>query len=176
MKENDIVLRPRFQLDLLKSKQIVLEAFVNAGNDQDNLIVNRIDDHVFIKYPKHKQHFWSPQLHIEVNTIVGDEGSKLYGLYGPNPNAWLVFMFLHFVVAAIFLGFGIWAYSNWSLNVDYFFQALVAGSMIVIWIFLYIIGRFGRSIAKPEMDILKIFLEDTLNKILSENEKKFNNI
>ena len=161
---NSIVLRPRFQRDLISKKSLVLEAFGRMGDFNDNLVVKCVDDHVFIRYPKQEQNFWTPQLHIEVNQKE-DGGSKIYGLFGPSPNVWLAFMFLHFIVAAIFLGFGVWAYSNWSLKMDYFVQTLVASSMFAIWVLLYIIGRLGRVAAKPQMHKLNTFMEEVLNKI-----------
>lgn len=158
---DDIKLRPRFQRDLDNNKAAILQAFDEAALSEKKLKVKRVDDHIFITLSKKDQHFWSPQLHLELADTDNGQ-TKLYGLFGPNPNIWLVFMFLHFVVATIFIGFGIWAYSNWSLEIDYFFQALVAGSMIVVWILLYIIGRFGRDMAKPQMKELHAFFEEVL--------------
>ena len=47
--------------------EYLLKLFEDTKKAQSNFIVNRIDDHVFIKIPKAKQHFWSPQLHLEIN-------------------------------------------------------------------------------------------------------------
>ena len=60
---NEIVLRPRFKIQLEKDNQSALELFEKAKEEQNEFIVTRVDDHVFIKFPKAKQHFWSPQLH-----------------------------------------------------------------------------------------------------------------
>jgi len=90
---NDIVLRPRFQLELPQPKESVLESFENKKKEP--FLINRIDDHVFIKFQKKDVHFWSPQLHLEINEI-DTEKSKVYGLFGPNPTLWTFFMFLHF--------------------------------------------------------------------------------
>ncbi|MGB5781585.1 MAG: hypothetical protein WBM42_06935 [Eudoraea sp.] len=79
---NDIVLRPRFQLELPQPKESVLESFENKKKEP--FLINRIDDHVFIKFQKKDVHFWSPQLHLEINEI-DPEKSKVYGLFGPNP-------------------------------------------------------------------------------------------
>lgn len=160
--DSDIVLRPRFQRNLKEQKESVLQAFEHLGKSQEQLVVKRVDDHVFIRYPKQEQHFWTPQLHLEINDLE-DTGSKLYGLFGPNPNIWLAFMFLHFIVATVFIGFSIWAYSNWSLKTDYFFQTVIACSMLVLWILFYIMGRVGRATSKPQMHQLHEFMEHVLN-------------
>ena len=50
--ENDIVLRPRFKIELKKNNQEVLKVFEEAKKTQKDFIVSRVDDHVFIKIPK----------------------------------------------------------------------------------------------------------------------------
>ena len=158
---NDIVLRPRFKLELDKNNEEVLQAFEAAKTSQKDFVVTRVDDHVFIKIPKANQHFWSPQLHLEIME-VDDSHSTLFGLFGPNPTVWTMFMFFHFAVAGIFIGFGIWAYTNWSLGNDYAIQLFVVLLMIVIWIALYFGGRVGKATGKEQMILLHDFMKTKL--------------
>ncbi|WP_299227391.1 GTP-binding protein [uncultured Psychroserpens sp.] len=160
---NDIVLRPRFQMEFNTSSQMLLTAFEIAKDEQKDYVITRIDDHVFIKLPKHKQHFWSPQLHLEINTTEKNT-SKLYGLFGPNPTIWTLFMFLHFVVAGFFIASVVWAYSNWSLKSSYALQIGLMLLMIVIWFALYFAGRLGRVSSKDEMHHLYNFMNSVLKK------------
>lgn len=159
---NDIVLRPRFKLELDKNNEEVLKVFEDAKSTQKEFVVTRVDDHVFIKIPKANQHFWSPQLHLEIME-VDDTHSTLFGLFGPNPTVWTMFMFFHFAVAGIFIGFGIWAYTNWSLNNDYAVQLFVTLFMIVIWIALYMGGRVGKATGKDQMILLHNFMKQQLD-------------
>jgi len=160
---NDIVLRPRFKLELDRNNEEILKVFENAKNSQKEFVVTRVDDHVFIKIPKAKQHFWSPQLHLEIME-VDQKSSRLFGLFGPNPTVWTMFMFLHFVVAGIFIGFAIWAYTNWSLDNDFAIQLFVALFMIVIWLALYFGGRIGKATGKDQM----LLLHEFMNKMLED--------
>lgn len=160
--KNEIVLRPRFKLNLDRTNEDALMTFENAKKEQNEFIVSRIDDHVFIKIPKSKQHFWSPQLHLEIMEIEKDK-CTVFGLFGPNPTVWTMFMFFHFIVAGLFLGFGIWAYSNWSLDNDYAIQLFVTLMMIVIWFALYFGGRIGKATGKEQMHLLNDFMNKTLN-------------
>jgi hypothetical protein len=73
-----------------------------------------------------------------------------------------MFMFLHFLVAGLFIGFGIWAYVNWSLETDYAIQLFVTLLMIVIWFALYFGGRLGKKTGMDEMHQLHHFMRDTL--------------
>lgn len=158
---NDIVLRPRFKIELLANNESILKAFEDSKVSQKNFIVSRIDDHVFIKLPKTQQHFWSPQLHLEINE-VDKTTSILHGLFGPNPTVWTMFMFFHFMVAGLFIAFGVWAYSNWALKTSYALQMALMLFMIVIWFGLYFAGRIGKSSSKDEMHVLNDFMMDVV--------------
>lgn len=158
---NDIVLRPRFKMDLNVNNETILKAFELAKTSQSDVVISRIDDHVFIKFPKEKQHFWSPQLHLEINK-VDENSSQLHGLFGPNPTVWTLFMFLHFMVAGFFIAFGIWAYTNWSLKTTYAIQVSLMLLMVVIWIALYFAGSIGKSSSKNEMHKLHSFMNKVL--------------
>ena len=159
--ENDIVLRPRFKIELKKNNQEVLKVFEEAKKTQKVFIVSRVDDHVFIKIPKADQHFWSPQLHLEIMEI-DKNSSRLFGLFGPNPTVWTMFMFFHFIVAGLFIGFGIWTYTNWTLKTDFAIQLFVAILMIVLWIVLYFGGRLGKATGRDQMVLLHNFMNSLL--------------
>ena len=158
---NEIVLRPRFKIDFNSDNETLLSYFENTKKTQSEFIITRVDDHVFIRLPKHEQHFWSPQLHLEIMD-KGNNTSTLYGLFGPNPTVWTMFIFLHFVVAGFFIAFGIWAYTNWSLGRDYTIQVFTVILTLIIWFVLYFAGRIGRSKGKPEMQRLHQFMKETL--------------
>ncbi|MUU79737.1 GTP-binding protein [Winogradskyella endarachnes] len=163
---NKIVLRPRFKFELQGDNEIILEEFEQYKIKQSNFIISRIDDHVFIKFPKKEQHFWSPQLHLEINSVE-DKKTILNGLFGPNPTVWTLFMFLHFIVAGLFFGFGIWAYTNYTLKTNYTIQLCVVFLMIIIWFVLYLAGRIGRSKGMPEMHLLNDFMNTIVKKYRS---------
>jgi len=158
---NDIVLRPRFKFEVAASNETLLEGFEQTKSNQTEFIVSRIDDHVFIKFPKKDQHFWSPQLHLEINN-EDDNKCIVNGLFGPNPTVWTMFMFLHFIVAGLFFGFGIWAYTNATLENSYAIQLFLTLFMVIIWFVLYFAGRIGRSKGMPEMHKLHAFMKETI--------------
>ena len=158
---NEVVLRPRFKIELNQDNESALDAFDEVKKVQNDFVISRVDDHVFIRLPKEKQHFWSPQLHLEINK-VDDKSCLLHGLFGPNPTVWTLFMFLHFFVAVVFIGFGAWAYANWSLENSYGIQIGVMVFMVVLWFVLYFAGRMGKSTGKDEMHLLHDFMNKTL--------------
>ena len=159
--KNDIVLRPRFKIELNEDNVSVLKRFEDLKNSQSNFTVSRIDNHVFIKYLKKDQHFWSPQLHLEIDEI-NDSSSLLHGLFGPNPTVWTMFMFFHFIVATLFIAFGIWAYTNWNLGTNFIIQLSLMILMVIIWFGLYFAGRLGRDSSKKEMMQLHEVMENII--------------
>ena len=159
---NEIVLRPRFKFNVEHDNEILLKLFDDTKETQTDFIVTRVDDHVFIKIPKVKQHFWSPQLHLEINKNETSNSSTIYGLFGPNPTVWTLFMFFHFIVIGLFLGFGIWTYTSWSLGTNYSLQLFMTLFMIIIWFVLYFGGRIGKKTGTDEMFLLHHFMRDTL--------------
>ena len=160
---NEIVLRPRFKFDIEQDNEALLKLFEDSKTSQSDFVVSRVDDHVFIKFPKEKQHFWSPQLHLEINkNDSSTKGSTLFGLFGPNPTVWTMFIFFHFIVIGLFLGFGIWTYTNWSLNTSFAIQLFLTSLMVIIWFVLYFAGRMGKKTGMDEMHKLHHFMRDTL--------------
>lgn len=157
----EIVLRPRFKIALPYHNTIILKVFEESKKTCEIYKVVRADDHVFIRLPKHKQQFWSPQLHLEINEI-DDKTSTLHGLFGPNPTVWTLFMFLHFVVAGLFIAFGIWTYTNWTLKNPYGIPFGLMIAMVLAWFGLYMAGRLGRIKGKNEMHDLYNFMNTTL--------------
>lgn len=151
---NEIVLRPRFQLTLADPPQEVLGRLQDACRPPFH--IKRVDDHVFIRFDAPQSHFWSPQLHLEV-LEEEPSGSRIYGLFGPNPTLWTFFMFLHFGVATLFVIFGIWAYSSASLDRPYGVQLGAMLGMVALWFVLYAVGRAGRAKGKPQMYELHTF-------------------
>ncbi len=158
---NEVVLRPRFQIELNRSNTSALELFEEAGKKQSRFVITRVDDHVFIRLPRDKQHFWSPQLDLEIMEI-DETDSRLFGLFGPRPAVWTMFMFIHFGVATLFIGFAIWAYSNAKLDNPYGLQLALMGLLVIGWFVLYFAGRMGKAAGKDEMHELYRFMQDTL--------------
>tara|TARA_R110002050_G_scaffold75052_3_gene160897 strand:+ start:4373 stop:4891 length:519 start_codon:yes stop_codon:yes gene_type:complete len=152
---NEIILRPRFQINLKGPAKSILQLFQNE--DTPPFVVKISDHHVFIKFNKAESHFWSPQLQIEV--VDREEGgSTIYGLFGPNPTLWTFFMFVHFGVATLFIIFGVWAYSNNALGKETDLQIGLMALMVIVWIVLYVFGRIGKRKGKPQMHQLHEFM------------------
>tara|TARA_R110002020_G_scaffold133625_3_gene298162 strand:+ start:5243 stop:5734 length:492 start_codon:yes stop_codon:yes gene_type:complete len=161
MLSNEIVLRPRFQMELEQPCTQLLAKFSKAKKDQSKFIISCVDDHVFIKLPKNQQHFWSPQLHLELSEIYKNKCS-LHGFFGPNPTVWTMFMFLHVAVGILFMVNLTWVYSNYNLGNSISLQIGISIILVLTWILLYVAGSIGKKKGKPGMRELYDFMQKTI--------------
>lgn len=158
MLSNDIVLRPRFKLALNKNGNQITTLFCNAKQTQERFAISCVDDHIFIKLPKQEQHFWSPQLHLEISESTEDS-CQISGFFGPNPTVWTMFMFLHVAVGILFMVNLTWLYSNYNLSNGIGLQVGIAVVLVLTWILLYVAGRIGKKKGKPGMRALYDFMD-----------------
>jgi hypothetical protein len=158
--DQEIVLRPRFQKSLSMTREVFMGLF-DALHSDKQYVVSKADAHVFIRIPKNRSHFWSPELHIEVQEET-DDRLLLKGLYGPKPTVWTMFMFLHFLVAGLFIASSIWLYTRFTLKDSINFPLIFMILMLLIWVVLYISGRMGRKKGEDQMKELQQFLDRVL--------------
>ena len=161
---NQIFLKPRFQLEIDSSAANVLSKISEIISLEEKYIIRLVDHHVIIDIPEKESHFWSPQLHMEVEE-EGEEKAKIRGLFGPKPHVWTLFMFIHFGVALAFFIFAVIAYTNHSLGNSITFPVIMLIVLPILWVTLYWIGRVGKSFGQHQMDELKNFTESILRKV-----------
>ena len=161
---NQIFLKPRFQIDFEMDAENLVSKLTENLLGERKYRTKIVDNHLVIDVNEKDEHFWSPQLHVEIEEIE-ESRSKLKGLFGPKPGVWSLFMFIHFGVATAFIVFAIVAYSNWSLQKDAFFPIVMLIVLPIIWVTLYFLGRLGKSTGQQQMDELKEFTLSLLNKI-----------
>ncbi len=159
---NTIVLRPHFQIELQSENEKILTVFESSKHT--SITCKRLDNHIFLKFKPNKNHFWSPQLHLEITSNEVNKTCEIYGVFGPNPSLWTFFMFLHFGIATLFIVLSIWAYSSFTLNKPYGLKVSLMLLMIILWVSFYIFGRIGKRKGKPQMQELFDYVKTIINK------------
>lgn len=159
--EKSIALRPKFEVESKNSiAQILERAKILKSELKSDYQIKIIDEHLYFYFSKEKRKYYSPFLHLE---LEADEGKTIIkGLFGPEQLLWTLFMFLHFIVAGLFLVFSMMAYTHWSLNQSIVLDVVVMTFMVVFWILLYVIARINREKGVPQMHEL----EDLMHKVL----------
>ncbi|PCI10984.1 MAG: GTP-binding protein [Flavobacteriaceae bacterium] len=161
-KNSEVFLRPRFKIDLEESEDDLMNRFKNNLNSGECKYCSKIvDGHIVIDVPFDEDHFWSPQLNVE---IVKGESTKsiVKGLFGPKPQVWTLFMFLHFAIGITFLIFLTLLYVRWTFDSSLLFPTIMVIILPIIWVILYFFGRWGRRQGKQQMEELHCFMMKTL--------------
>lgn len=157
--ENTIVLRPRFSQDVSKSMEEILKNASKLKNEvKENYRIKISDHHIFFFITLTKRKYYSPHLHVEL-TENEDKTTNIKGLFGPDQTVWTFFIFLHFIIAGIFLLFSMIAYSHWRLKQSTTLDFIIMGLMVIFWFALYFQARINRKKCQPQMH--------ELNKLMS---------
>ncbi|MDV7186113.1 GTP-binding protein [Lutibacter sp. TH_r2] len=163
-RNSNIHLRPRFKMEFDENEEQLIAKFKYNLKDEECKYCSKIvDGHIVIDIPAEENHFWSPQLNIEVEKI-DDKKSVVKGLFGPKPQVWTLFMFIHFGVGVAFIGFLIMWYVKYMIKEDVTFAVCMVIALPVFWFILYFIGRVGRKTGHKQMDELHKFMMNTLDK------------
>ncbi len=160
--ENNIVLRPRFHKDIALTTETILENAKKLKEEvKEDYRIKVSDNHIFLFITLAKRKYYSPHLHIELEEKE-DKTTHVKGLFGPDQTVWTFFMFLHFIIAGIFLIFSMIAYSHWRLKQSTTLDFIIMGTMVVFWFALYAQARINRKKCAPQM----YKLEDLMNRML----------
>ena len=155
-KEVRLLLRFYKNVDL-NMDDVLLKFKIFKDYDASHFNIKLCEDHIWIFIIGNKKKYWSPHLHLEFETKEENK-THIRGLFGPDQTLWTLFMFLHFLVAGVFIIFGMIAYSDYSLKQPITFDIIVMSLMIIVWILLYVIARQIRSNGNGQMhELEKLF-------------------
>lgn len=160
--DDQIALRPSFNVDVPKSMGEILKNATKIEQDvRENYRIKISDHHIFFFIIGAKKKYYSPHLHIEL-TENEDKTTHVKGLYGPDQMVWTFFMFLHFIIAGLFLIFAVIAYSHWTLKQSTTFDFVIMGLLLVFWFALYFQARINRKKCQPQMHNLEQLMQKML--------------
>lgn len=160
---NRILLKPRFKLKYKENESVILEKFRVELDRVDCIYKSKIiNNHIVVDVPEKDEHFWSPQLHVEIEKEK--DYTLVKGILGPKPKIWTFFMFLHFIVALAFFVFFVIFYSKWSLDQEHTFSMVMCILMPVIWVALYFSGQLGKKFGYDQM----VGLHDLMTEVLRD--------
>ena len=107
-----------------------------------------IDHHIILKIPVEEQHYWSPQLSLELEKV--EQGTLVRGLFGPKPAVWTMFMFFYSAVGFFTLMGLMYGLSQWMIKQEpVALWSVPAGLMLIFCI--HIVAKTGKSLGKDQM-------------------------
>lgn len=156
--DNEVRLRLRFYKDVTDSIEVVRQKFEDYKDKcpyDFSIKVN--ENHIWLHIVGMNKQYYSPHLHLELEEKSENE-THIRGLFGPDPTLWTLFMFFHFIVAGIFLIFGMFMYSNYTMDKSILINGIVMFLMVIIWFGLYFIAKQIRHQGNEQMnDLEKLF-------------------
>lgn len=161
--EKELQLRLRFYKTSSKSIEDILKSCETLKDEvAPDFHIKYIDHHIWLNIGARKREKHSPHLHVELDKME-DGNTAINGLFGPDPVLWTMFMFLHFIVAGIFIIFLMIAYSKWTLKQNFGFDIVIMTLMIGCWAALYYIARTMRRKGIPQMHELEALMDRILS-------------
>ncbi len=147
--------RPRFRRYLKADHKAVLEHFGTNIKECSTLTGSVATHHVSIRIPKSDEHFWSPQLGLEIEEHPN--GTLIRGLYGPKPGIWTMFMFFYAAFGVGTLAMLFWGLSQWQIGQYPWALWFVPGGILTIG-GIYLLTQFGQKLGYEQMeDIHNLF-------------------
>ncbi len=154
-------LRPRCRIVSSLSPAAVLDRIGNRLKTGPGTLEGQVvQEHAFIRIPEARQHYWSPELHVWAREQDGE--TIVYGVMGPKPKIWTMFMFFYTgVITSAFFGssygiiqlmLGMEAPFLWSIPLGILGIALVFGA-----------AKYGQYKGRDQMEELQGFLEEAVN-------------
>lgn len=156
--EDNISLRLRFYKDIDETVDAVRQKFIDyKGKISSDYVMKIRRNHIQFTVGGLKQRYWSPYLTIELEEKEGSEGKATHirGLFGPAQTMWTFFIFLHFLIAGIFIVFMMFAFSDYMLKKSITTDLIIMGLMVFCWGLLYILGRQTRENGYGQMNELE---------------------
>ena len=158
-------LRPRFRKIIdLAPVQITERLRTYSTDPQRKCYITLSGYHTTLGILPDEQHYWSPQLSLEI--LEEGQGTLIKGLYGPHPKVWTMFMFLYTGLGLIGLFGLLYGLVQWSLSMPPI-ALWIALAALILEITFYFIARSGKQLAHGQM----LLLQKELNRILEKNHK-----
>lgn len=158
----NVSFRPRFKFEThMSHEEIVGKIKDQVANRNANAFkAKTLRSHVVLRYPKEQQHFWSPQLDVNLEKLENGK-TMVRCLFGPAPTVWTMFMFFYAIFGVIgVIGLMI-GFSQQTLNeTPWAFWFAGVGALGAAG--LFIAAQQGKAMAQEEMMELKLFLDASL--------------
>ncbi len=171
---DEIHIRPRFSFHAPFSAEVLLEK-IQLKLNEDNLPCKGkvIMHHVVLDIPIEDQHYWSPQLHLEIEDeedVSKGQNSLVRGIIGPRPTVWTLFLFIYAVIGIIGLMITLYGLSKWSLG-EFSLALFGMPVALVLMSSAYLTSKYGEKLGHNQVEILKDFLRNILKELQEKPEE-----
>lgn len=157
-------IRPRFQLKINLDAEEALNHVEKCISKDATVSGEKSNNYVFLRIPKHFQHYWSPELSVRIEKEEYTEHATVFCLVGPRQAVWAMFalMYAFIFFASTFAGiYGIVKFQNsgdslwlWTIPIG-----------IVLTVSVFFTSKFGQNKGRDQMLHLISFVYHSLDEV-----------
>ena len=141
-------IRPRFEKSV-QTPQAQLEKRIQENLQNPDCPITGVvaPGHIFLKVRQEDRHFWSPELHLSLETE--EEGTLIRGLYGPHPVVWFYFLMGYTALAVSSLFVSIIGMSRLSLGLSaHILWLLIVFGLVTL--LMYVASQTGQKLGAEQ--------------------------
>lgn len=155
-------IRPRFKLELKESPEELSKKIKTALEQTGAPCLGKVKPNYAALYPRTEdQHYWSPQMSLSFLDSEEGEGCTLYGLIGPRPTIWTMFVFFYSAVGFAAFIIAMIGLTNMTLEKpNTILWTLPA--LGLVFFSIYLVAYFGKKKGHDQMHMLHEFVEKSL--------------
>ncbi|MCF6359826.1 MAG: hypothetical protein L3J29_03595 [Cyclobacteriaceae bacterium] len=162
-----IRIRPRIREFTNLSKESVIANYKSIiDSDKNSFKAKIIEHHLVVKFIDSKQHFWSPELTLEVvenyrkddEYTAHKEQTLIRGYISPKPSIWTFFVFAYVGLGLVFLGLLVYGTSQMMLDQPTNLVWYALGCLLAI-VAVFIASQFGQKLGDSQTLLLLQFVQ-----------------
>ncbi|MCB0403075.1 MAG: hypothetical protein KDD41_13390 [Flavobacteriales bacterium] len=155
---DNIEIRPRFKLISVRSNEEVLDKIEEALPKQKEVLGQRSKNHIFLRIPEKKQHYWSPFMEVVVDKYYdNEEMAYIRCILGPKQSIWVMLVFFYIFIGVLALFGGMYGLVKWNLGKETIFIWAFPVAFVLFGI-IYGTAKYGQRKGRDQMLYLVSFL------------------
>lgn len=123
--------------------------------------------HAVLHVPTAEERVWSPFLSLDFSSH--HEQTRVQGLYGPKPAMWSLFIAAYAICGCLALFALIYGWAQWSLDQTPWALAVLPAAALGA-LATYGLARYGQHRGRAQMEALRAFLEDAIDRSVPPSE------
>lgn len=152
-------IRPKYHLKSKTPPSLLLEEIQHRLAESSEVIGKIVENHVYLCMPESEQHYWSPELRINIDSEGGE--TTIRGIAGPNGKVWATFMVFYLLAVMLFIFGGSLGVSAWFLGLSSDWLWSIPASVVLYLIILFS-AKYGQKLGRSQLMQLRGFLDQCI--------------
>lgn len=149
-------IRPKYHLKLKTPPFLLLEEIRRQLYENSEVTGKVVENHVYLCMPESEQHYWSPELRINIDSEGGETTIRV--IAGPNGKVWATFMVFYLLAVMLFIFGGSLGVSAWFLGLSSDWLWSIPAS-VVLYLLILFSAKYGQKLGRTQLMQLRMFLD-----------------